>query len=77
MYHFYDTLRQTRNCPTGGQRRPPLQGVVRFRRKCLQFCDCLPRGRGLPRPYVTTKYDTAQKAGAFAPAFSLFFALFP
>ena len=35
---FYDTLRQTRDCPTGGQMRPPLQNVVRFRRKCVQFC---------------------------------------
>ena len=36
---FHDTLRQNCRCPTGGQGRPPLQNVVRFRRRCVQFCD--------------------------------------
>ena len=36
---FHDTLRQNCGCPTGGQGRPPLQNVVRFRRRCVQFCD--------------------------------------
>ena len=47
---FHEAHRQTRNCPTGGQRRPPLQDVLRFRRKCVQFCDCVLRGRGRTPP---------------------------
>ena len=50
---FYDTLRQICHCPTGGQRRPPLQNVVRFCRKCAQFCDCVPPGRARHRPLRT------------------------
>ena len=34
---FYDTLRQICHCPTGGQRRPPLQNVLRFRRTSCNF----------------------------------------
>ena len=34
----------------GGQRRPPLQDVVRGRRWCVQFCDCVLRGRGRTPP---------------------------
>ena len=47
---FHEAHRQTRNCPTGGQRRPPLQDVLRFRRKYVQFCDCVLRGRGRTPP---------------------------
>ena len=47
---FYETSRQIRNCPTGGQRRPPLQDVVRGRRKCVQFCRYAPPGRCGHRP---------------------------
>ena len=36
--------------PPGGQRRPPLQGVVRGRRWRVQFCDCVLRGRGRTPP---------------------------
>ena len=50
---FYDTLRQICHCPTGGQRRPPLQNVVRFCRKCAQFCDCVLPGRARHRPLRT------------------------
>ena len=50
---FYDTLRQICHCPTGGQRRPPLQDVVRFRRKCVQFCDCTLPGSARHRPLRT------------------------
>ena len=42
---FYDTLQQTHDCPTGGQRRPPLQDVLRFCRWGLQFCNCVLPGR--------------------------------
>ena len=34
---FYDILRQICRCPTGGQRRPPLQNVLRFRRTSCNF----------------------------------------
>ena len=34
---FYETHRQIRNCPTGGQSRPPLQDVVRCRRALCNF----------------------------------------
>ena len=50
---FYDMLRQICRCPTGGQGRPPLQDVVRGRRKCLQFCNCPPPGRCGHRPLRT------------------------
>ena len=51
---FYDnTLRLICDCPTGGQRRPPLQNVVRFRRRYLQFCDCILPGRARHRPLRT------------------------
>ena len=48
--HLDEMLRQKRSCPTGGQRRPPLQDVVRFRRWFVQFCNCVPRGRCGHRP---------------------------
>ena len=47
---FHETPRQICDCPTGGQGRPPLQDVLRFRRKCVQFCDCIPPGRCGHRP---------------------------
>ena len=47
---FYDTLRQTRDFPTGGQGRPPLQDVLRFCRWGLQFCNCVLPGRAGHRP---------------------------
>ena len=31
---FYETLLQTRNCPTGGQGRPPLQGCYEVAGHC-------------------------------------------
>ena len=34
---FCETLRQTRDFPTGGQGRPPLQDVLRFRRTLCNF----------------------------------------
>ena len=37
MTVFYDTLRQKRSCPTGGQGRPPLQDVLRLRRTSCNF----------------------------------------
>ena len=46
---FYDTLRQTRNCPTGGQRRPPLRVRACAPRR-TRSCDVLPRGRGRTPP---------------------------
>ena len=48
--HFYEPKQQTRDCPTGGQGRPPLQDVMRGRRWRVQFCDCLPPGRARHRP---------------------------
>ena len=52
-FTFLRTSRQTHNCPTGGQRCPPLQDVLRFRRWCVQFCDCLLPGRCRHRPLRT------------------------
>ncbi len=51
---FYDTSRKNRNCQTGGQGRPPLQDVLRFRRKCVQFCDRILPGRCGHRPLRTS-----------------------
>ena len=48
---FYDMRRQICRCPTGGQRRPPLQDVLRFRRRCVQFCDSPCRGERGIDPY--------------------------
>ena len=50
---FYDALRQIYKCPTGGQRRPPLQDVLRGRRWRVQFCDCVLPGRCGHRPLQT------------------------
>ena len=36
--------------PTGGQGRPPLQDVLRFRRWFVQFCNCASPGRCGHRP---------------------------
>ena len=46
-------IRVCRCVPPGGQRRPPLQDVVRFRRWCVQFCDCVLPGRARHRPLRT------------------------
>ncbi len=47
---FHETLRQTCDCPTGGQGRPPLQDIVRGRRWRVQYCVCVPPGRARHRP---------------------------
>ena len=47
---FHETHRQIRNCPTGGQSRPPLQNIVRFRRWRVRICDCILPGRCGHRP---------------------------
>ena len=39
-----------RKCRTGGQRRPPIQDLLRCRRRCLQFCNCILPGRCGHRP---------------------------
>ena len=49
---FYDTLRQICHCPTGGQRRPPLQNIVRFRRWHVRFCGRVLPGGVEPLPYA-------------------------
>ena len=36
-------------------------GHFTFLPHIVQFCDCVLRGRGKPRPYVTTKRVTSQK----------------
>ena len=65
---FYDTLRQTRNCPTGGQSRPPLQ-VHTISHWCTHICNAVPRGRGKPLPYVTTKRGNNSERTAFPAIF--------
>ena len=41
--------------PTGGQRRPPLQNVFRFRRWRVQFSDCVLPGRCDARRLVSRR----------------------
>ena len=53
ILRFYDTRWQICRCTTGGQRRPPLQNVFRFRRWRAQFCDYPPPGRCGHRPLRT------------------------
>ena len=65
---FYETLQQKRAYPTGGQRRPPLQNVSRFRRRCVQFCDCILPGRCGHRP-LQTHYEVAGTPRALASPF--------
>ena len=48
---FCETLRQTRDCPTGGQGRPPLQDVLRFRRTLCNFAIAHRRGERGIDPY--------------------------
>ena len=50
-----------RSCPTGGQGRPPLQDILRLRRKCVQFCNCTLPGRARHRP-LRTYYVVAGNA---------------
>ena len=42
---FYETLRQKRVYPTGGQGRPPLR-VRSCSHRCTKICNVVPRGRG-------------------------------
>ena len=62
---FYDALRQIYKCPTGGQRRPPLQRVVRSRRGFVRFCDYILPGRCGHRP-LRTYCVIAENACKFA-----------
>ena len=50
---FYETLRRTRKCPTGGQRRPPLQKILRFCRTSCDFAIAFCAGGVEPLPYAT------------------------
>ena len=78
ILRFYDTRWQICRCTTGGQRRPPLQNVVRFCPDACNFAIAY-RRRGKPLPYVTTKHkvrlETAKMAkknrAAFAARFSV------
>ena len=72
-FRFYETLRQIRKCLTGGQRRPPLQDMVRVRRWCVQVCHHVLPGRARHRPL---RYDelgemVQKREGAVAPSLSL------
>ena len=46
---FYETLRQKRVYPTGGQGRPPLR-VRSCSHRCTKICNVVPRGRGRTPP---------------------------
>ena len=48
---FYDTPWQICDCPTGGQGRPPLQDVLRFRRTLCNFAIAHRRGERGIDPY--------------------------
>ena len=48
--------------PPGGQGRPPLR-VHTVLHWCAWICNIVPRGRGKPRPYVTTNWGKYCKKG--------------
>ena len=58
----------------GGQGRPPLR-VHTISHWRIQFFNVVLRGRGKPRPYVTTKNAAAQKTGRNACS-SLFYSIY-
>ena len=63
--HFTDSPGRVHICRyvlPGGQRRPPLR-VRTVSHWCIQIYDGVPRGRGKPRPYVTTKCGRWQNPG--------------
>ena len=56
ILRFYDTRWQICRCTTGGQRRPPLQNVVRFRPDACNFAiACRREGQAHPLRYGETR----------------------
>ena len=61
---FYDAPQQICHCPTGGQRRPPLQDVVRGRRILCDFVIAFCAGGASPSP---TLRRNVQQLGNMRP----------